>query len=94
MPLFLRLSDSHRLLEREVESESGALHQRLDVAEETLGQRERDLTEARERITSLSDELVISQGKVRGGGGRGREQANSSDHRHTHTQLCMHVVCY
>ena len=58
---------SHRLLESEVESESGALQQRLEVAEETLGQRERELTEARERISSLSDELVISQGKVRGG---------------------------
>ena len=50
-----------------MESESGALQQRLEVAEETLGQRERELTEARERISSLSDELVISQGKVRGG---------------------------
>ena len=43
------------------------MQQRLEVAEETLGQRERELTEARERISSLSDELVISQGKVRGG---------------------------
>ena len=55
---------SHRMLEREVESESGALQQRLEVTEEMLGERERELTEARERITSLSDELVISHGKV------------------------------
>ena len=60
------MTTSHRLLENEVESESGALHQRLEVAEETLWQRERELAEARERISNLSDELVISQGKVRG----------------------------
>jgi CAP-Gly domain-containing linker protein 1 len=57
------ITRSHRLLENEVESESGALHQRLEVAEETLWQRERELAEARERISNLSDELVISQGK-------------------------------
>lgn len=55
---------SHQLLEREVESESGELQQRLETAEECLGEKERELAEARERITSLTDELVISQGKV------------------------------
>ena len=34
------------------------------MTEESLGEKERELTEARERITSLTDELVISQGKV------------------------------
>ena len=63
----LSLSLSHQLLEREVESESGALQQRLEVAEETLGEKERELAEAREKISSLSDELVISRGKVREG---------------------------
>lgn len=55
---------SHQLLEREVESESGALQQRLEIAEGSLGEKERELAEARERIASLTDELVISQGKV------------------------------
>ena len=55
---------SHQLLEKEVESESGALQQRLEVAEETLEMKERELAEARERISNLFDELVISQGKV------------------------------
>ena len=55
---------SQQLLEREVESESGAVRQRLETTEELLGEKERELTEARERISSLSDELVISQGKV------------------------------
>ena len=45
-------------------SESGALQQRLERAEERLELRERELAEARERVASLSDELVISQGKV------------------------------
>ena len=49
-----------------MESESGVLQQRLEAAEESLGEKERELAEARERISSLSDELVISQGKVRG----------------------------
>ena len=52
------------MLEREAESEAGALQQRLEVAEEALGEKERELAEARERIASLTDELVISQGKV------------------------------
>lgn len=64
IPLRSGLPHSHQLLEREVESESGALQQRLEIAEGTLGEKERELAEARERITSLSDELVISQGKV------------------------------
>lgn len=34
------------------------------MAEEALGEKERELAEARERIASLTDELVISQGKV------------------------------
>lgn len=57
-------SYSHQLLERELESESGALQQRLETVEESLEEKERELAEARERITSLTDELVISQGKV------------------------------
>ena len=56
---------SHQALEREVESESGALQQRLEIAEEALGEKERELAEARERIGNLSDELVISHGKAR-----------------------------
>ena len=57
-------SCSHQVLEHEVASESTVLQQRLEVVEDTLGERERELAEARERIESLTDELVISQGKV------------------------------
>lgn len=64
MPIPRGASHSHQLLEREVESESGALQQRLEIVEGSLGEKERELAEARERIASLTDELVISQGKV------------------------------
>ena len=60
-----------------MESESGALQQRLEVAEETLGEKERELAEAREKISSLSDELVISRGKVRE---RERKQSQHPGH--------------
>ena len=66
---------SHQVLEHEVASESTVLQQRLEVMEDALGERERELAEARERIESLTDELVISQGKVdwQREGGRGKE---------------------
>ena len=68
---------SHQVLEHEVASESTVLQQRLEVMEDALGERERELAEARERIESLTDELVISQGKVdwqrEGGREGGRE---------------------
>ena len=53
---------SHRQLERETTLESSAIQQRLEVTESLLADRERELAEAIERVTSLEEELVISGG--------------------------------
>ena len=55
---------SHHALEHEATAESSAIQQRLEVTESLLAERERELTEAREKITSLSEELVISERNV------------------------------
>ena len=58
------LSSRHRILEQESSAESVAIQQRLETAEELLSERERELADARERVTTLSDDLLASQGKV------------------------------
>ena len=62
---FEEISSQHRILEQESNAESIAVQQRLETAEELLAERERELAEARERVTTLSDDLLASQGKVR-----------------------------
>lgn len=61
------LNKSHRALEREATAESSAIHQRLEATESLLAEKERELADAREKVTTLSDELVIAQ--------RGHDQA-------------------
>lgn len=53
-----------KILEQESNAESIAIQQRLETTEELLAERERELAEARERVTTLSDDLLASQGKV------------------------------
>lgn len=59
------ISSRHNILEQESNAESAAIHQRLETAEQLLSERERELAEANETITTLSDDLLASQGKVR-----------------------------
>ena len=59
------ISSQHRILEQESNAESIAVQQRLETTEELLAERERELAEAKERVTTLSDDLLASQGKVR-----------------------------
>ena len=42
-----------------------AVQQRLEATELILAEREREVANAQEKITSLSDDLIASQGKVR-----------------------------
>lgn len=58
------VTSQHKILEQESNTESIAIQQRLETAEELLAERERELAEARERVTTLSDDLLASQGKV------------------------------
>lgn len=58
------ISSRHSILEQESSVESIAIQQRLETTEELLAERERELAEARERVTTLSDDLLASQGKV------------------------------
>ena len=55
---------SHHALEHEATAESSAIQERLEVTEALLAEKERELTEAREKITSLSEELVVSERSV------------------------------
>ncbi len=49
------------MLEREANEESVAVQQRLEATESLLGERERELAEAKERVGGLEEELVISE---------------------------------
>ena len=55
---------SHNALEHEATAESSAIQEQLEMTEALLGEKERELTEAREKITSLSEELVVSEKSV------------------------------
>ena len=44
--------------------ESGDLQQKLSETEELLSARDRELTEALEQVRSLTEQLVVNQGKV------------------------------
>lgn len=58
------ISSRHKILEQESSAESIAIQQRLETTEELLAEKERELAEARERVITLSDDLLASQGKV------------------------------
>ena len=58
------VTSQHKILEQESNAESIAVQQRLETTEELLAERERELAEARERVTTLSEDLLASQGKV------------------------------
>ena len=58
------ISSQHKILEQDSNTESIAIQQRLETTEELLAERERELAEARERVTTLSDDLLATQGKV------------------------------
>ena len=58
------VTSRHKILEQESNAESIAVQQRLETTEELLAERERELAEARERVTTLSEDLLASQGKV------------------------------
>ena len=55
---------SHHALEHEATAESSAIQEQLEVTEALLAEKERELTEAREKVTSLSEELVVSERSV------------------------------
>ena len=55
---------SHHALEHEATAESSVIQEQLEVTEALLAEKERELTEAREKITSLSEELVVSERSV------------------------------
>ena len=52
---------SHRVMEREATVESTAIQQQLEATESMLGERERELAVAKERMKGLEEELVISK---------------------------------
>ena len=58
------ISSRHSILEQESNAETIAIQQKLETTEQLLAERERELAEAKERVTTLSDDLLASQGKV------------------------------
>ena len=58
------ISSRHSILEQESNAETIAIQQRLETTEQLLAEKERELTEAKERVATLSDDLLASQGKV------------------------------
>lgn len=58
------ISSRHSILEQESNAETIAIQQRLETTEHLLAERERELAEAKERVTTLSEDLLASQGKV------------------------------
>ncbi len=62
----------HNLLEQETNEECASIRHQLEAAEVQLGERERQLAEARERVESLEEELVISERLAVKGGRQGQ----------------------
>ena len=58
------ITSQHKILEQESNAESIVIQRRLETTEELLTEKERELAEARERVITLSDDLLASQGKV------------------------------
>lgn len=58
------ISSRHSILEQESNAETIAIQQRLETTEQLLAEKERELAEAKERVATLSDDLLASQGKV------------------------------
>ena len=58
------ITSQHKILEQESNAESIVIQRRLETTEELLTERERELAEAREKVITLSDDLLASQGKV------------------------------
>ena len=58
------ISSRHSILEQESNAETIAIQQRFETTERLLAEKERELAEAKERVTTLSEDLLASQGKV------------------------------
>ena len=66
----------HQSLEQDSTSEVLDVQQRIESMEILLAEREREMATAQEKILSLTEDLIASQGKVRKIGGHIRVQSN------------------